>query len=419
MSWLDPDNGMIVGTNGQIFLSSDGGNSWTRKSQGFGDYLGDVYFTDDVTGFLVTGYPSETPILKTTDGGDSWYPVFVDSTGYTNHFKCIRFYDQVHGLAAGGTSIFKTDDHGNNWSYLSDPDTNWIFSLAFSSSQDLWVGCDMATLLHSPDNGITWERTTFTIPYPEEEIVGIIFPDASTGYVLAGIYENYTQYGYELFKSVDGGDTWDQLSVPGSTAPIIHLCFPVADTGYFINWNRQLYGTHDGGESWTLIDHPFTSVPSEMQFFSSKKGLMAWGRYKVAITNDGGLTWEIPYDTACLIPGGRTYYFLDQYHGWQVGPSGFLCRYNDHSVGIEDPINLSDPKQAWQIFPNPTSNHLTITPLPPSETQYLIFDQTGREVSHGIVQASISVKHLAPGLYYLQLSNPDTRFQGVRKFVKN
>ena len=74
-SWLqgicftDIKTGTVVGREGIILRTSDGGKLWTDQASGTNAVLFDVSFTDGYTG-TIAGLGGT--ILRTTDGGSSW-----------------------------------------------------------------------------------------------------------------------------------------------------------------------------------------------------------------------------------------------------------------------------------------------------------------------------------------------------------
>ena len=58
--------GYVVGWNGTILVTTDGGTNWTSEVSGTSHCLNSVFFTDALTGYDVG---DSGIILKTTNGG--------------------------------------------------------------------------------------------------------------------------------------------------------------------------------------------------------------------------------------------------------------------------------------------------------------------------------------------------------------
>jgi photosystem II stability/assembly factor-like uncharacterized protein len=61
--------GWVVGANGKILFTDNGGRSWTERTSGVSEDLCDVAFADQKYGVIVG---DKGRILETTSGGASW-----------------------------------------------------------------------------------------------------------------------------------------------------------------------------------------------------------------------------------------------------------------------------------------------------------------------------------------------------------
>lgn len=92
---LDSLHGWVVGNNGVILYTSDGGANWTAKTSGITSPFWDVFFMDSLNGWIV----SDTGIiLATSDGGETWNP---ETSGVTANFRGITFSPNGTGYAVG------------------------------------------------------------------------------------------------------------------------------------------------------------------------------------------------------------------------------------------------------------------------------------------------------------------------------
>jgi photosystem II stability/assembly factor-like uncharacterized protein len=79
--FINPTTGWILGLCSQILKTTDGGASWFNQTAPVGNdvYFTDCFFTSALTGYISGGFPILSGgvgyILKTTDGGDEYSPV--------------------------------------------------------------------------------------------------------------------------------------------------------------------------------------------------------------------------------------------------------------------------------------------------------------------------------------------------------
>ena len=69
VSFADASNGLIVGSQGDIIKTTDGGTTWSQQTSGTTEYLRSVDYIDVNTATAVGG---NSTILRTTNGGTTW-----------------------------------------------------------------------------------------------------------------------------------------------------------------------------------------------------------------------------------------------------------------------------------------------------------------------------------------------------------
>ncbi|MEO5570809.1 MAG: YCF48-related protein [Bacteroidia bacterium] len=65
VSFPAPDTGWVVGSNGKILNTINGGNNWNIQPSGTTSFLRDVYFTNTSHGVIV----GESGLIKLTNNG--------------------------------------------------------------------------------------------------------------------------------------------------------------------------------------------------------------------------------------------------------------------------------------------------------------------------------------------------------------
>ena len=53
ISFVNPNTGWVVGEYGDVFHTTDGGNSWITQSTGSNDYLLGVFFINESNGWIL------------------------------------------------------------------------------------------------------------------------------------------------------------------------------------------------------------------------------------------------------------------------------------------------------------------------------------------------------------------------------
>ena len=146
--------------------SEDQGLTWTYTDMSaYADGLVDCHFVNEDIGF-VSGITEDTygVVLKTTDGGISWKPVF-NSIGHMEYVWKMFFvndsvaYGSIESFNDGPTSIIKTTDYGESWiEMVVDSIELDIQGIGFINENKGWVGPRNSPLYETSDGGQTWKQ---------------------------------------------------------------------------------------------------------------------------------------------------------------------------------------------------------------------------------------------------------------------
>ncbi len=193
--------GIVVGANGTIYRTTDGGQSWTPVNSGLsGDPKSDlhnIHFTSDNTGYIVG---SNGTILMTIDGGQSW--TLQDTGGADGNLYSVHF-----------------PNAGSNVGYA--------------------VGTS-GTILATNDYGITWSDISLNSPINFDDV---FFTDENNGYMVGE---------HNIYKTTDGGNNWTEQPHYGEA--FTSITFTDENNGFVVGKNNAIYQTNDAGNSWTNIN---------------------------------------------------------------------------------------------------------------------------------------------------------------------
>jgi len=332
-------------------------------------FLTTVYFLDipgnPRIGFVSNPEGSDNLLMKTTDGGTTWYPVEI-SPAPSNLFPDgvfpahdIFFQDSLNGyMAAGDCGIYKTTDAGESWvsfGGLMGLGGNGIISVYYDSvSRGLFVsGCNsLGAFLYSFDGGITW----------------IIGQSSGAGWCGKGFSFSSDSLGIECngyqnwLKTTDAGNTWRELPIKDFNA-LQPLAMPGTNTFFAIQtWDATIYRTDDAGNNWV----PISSIPFDTLSSGCIRGdscnlviQLSKGAY---LSTDQGNTWVWldgpPPGGEYIGTGDRFYYkagnvYMSRMYGSEAQPQAMLWKLDNISsmlaVGISE--RLDDGTQQTTLHP--------------------------------------------------------------------
>lgn len=311
------DTGLIVGNNGTILKTIDGGQSWSPISTAFTNHLTDVQFVTADTVYA-SGYGSL--VIKSTDGGETWISA---KNGLNNNLDLFSIYftNSTKGFVAGKlntgstpcnngcwTRIRATDDGAENWNLQDDkviptPPTgdlhHGISSVFFTDDTTGYFvanGINSGRAIVKTTNaGTDWIKQNDSLVIPgitRYKYADIYFINSDTGFAI-GYYQNNsgTSYAYVL-KTTNGGTIWNIASPTGGVnMRLKSIYFTDENNGYIIGnqWTStypyvvgglKIYHTTDGGSNWNLLTYGTLINPSiinDIYMLNSSKAYIVGG----------------------------------------------------------------------------------------------------------------------------------------------
>lgn len=195
VSFVDPMTGYVVGHDGVILATADGGLSWTYQGKPQYGILRDATFVDEAHGQVVgtsTGRFDEVryTTLATNDGGETWQATVADTVDAVPiSMSGIAVTVPMHAVAVGaGGRILVTFDEGKTWRLRRNGTNENLYDVAFADRRRgvavggvNFQGDSRAIVLATNDAGESW--TAF--PAPEFGwFQSVTFATPTTGYAV-------------------------------------------------------------------------------------------------------------------------------------------------------------------------------------------------------------------------------------------
>ncbi len=141
---------------GRVFLSTDDGNTWVSRSNGFDSGLLTSITGNNATLFVGT----QVGIFKSTDKGLVWSRKSNGFNGQPN-ISSITCLSSIVIASDGMSSIYRSIDNGENWSVVQiDPRGMPPVNKVEVIGNKIFVGCSQVNFIYvSIDSGATWQKT--------------------------------------------------------------------------------------------------------------------------------------------------------------------------------------------------------------------------------------------------------------------
>lgn len=314
-----------------------------------------IYFLNERDGWGVT----ETQIVRTNDGGVTWYnvtPPAVTETGYSVN-----------------TFVFD-----NNHIWMQFPDFEHFPNSGF--------------LHRTSDGGISWSMSE--VPFSSADIQ---FIDVNNGWALADLGVGAGSNAVAVYQTDDGGATWTLQYVndpnhasAAESLPLAGLKYGLAPLNMQTAWihgvvyapgSPYLFRTDDGGVNWSPVSLPLPEgaenselLVEQIKLVSPTTGVMSMRltaeqmSTAIYVSNDAGNTWSL---TPTLIPRGGSVDFLSAsemvlYNGeqfyvtrdaartWSIIPPDIL--FGDTFAAMD----FVSPSVGYVVTLDPTNNHRSL-----------------------------------------------------------
>lgn len=282
ISFVTPFIGWAVNSNGQIYKTTNGGESWTKQKQA-SVYFRSVKFADTLNGWAGT-LNAASLLFHTTNGGNNWDSVTNLPSLQGQDLKVcglsVVSKDIVYGSGAfnGPPVILKTTNAGESWQlidmkdyatnlidcYFINKDSGFVVGGSPNAIFDPMDGTTKAVILFTSDGGTTWVNR-YTSSIQPEWGWKINFPSSDTGYVSV---ENF--FSASVVKTVDGGVTWTNLLLNiRDMADLEGIGFVNGTTGWACARENERITTN-GGQTWSPVD--IGKQINRFQFFGDTLG---------------------------------------------------------------------------------------------------------------------------------------------------
>ncbi|MCX5753657.1 MAG: YCF48-related protein [Candidatus Krumholzibacteria bacterium] len=303
----DSDFGCVAGTLGTLMVTVDGGKTW-KGTVIDGGSLNDLQFIGRSNGWVVG---KDGAIYRTGDGGGEWAKVAASGLPIAEDFFKLAFFNENLGYVLGYGGVYKTENAGgtwvNNWLPVVPYRGAWDMSFADDRTGYLlgsrYTDPDPSILYRTTNGGASWTSVAGSKASILRTVLAICFVDGMTGWAGGGV----------IMKTTDGGESWT-TQVPIAT--VREFCF-LSDTHGFAAGGKTILRTKDGGQIWenvTPTDNRIKDLRS-VYFLDAENGWVAgrgadeqvgdvYLKHSILLrTNDGGTTWTImdfAYDFTAL-----------------------------------------------------------------------------------------------------------------------
>ena len=319
-------------TGRYLLVTANGGQTWREVTPSVSQ-ADKIYgaFLDRQTAWIIFSSGSyiadPLTVYFTTDGGSTWssnqgQPITTNVIGDSTwaEFAVLdarNVWVMVRGVYLGaGThfnhALFHTSDGGLTWTSLdgeiSDDYTGMVFAdttFGLRTLQTTGVyGPGAPAYDITTDGGATWQGRELPPPpeapdlfnqYPYCESYQPVLLSTQSIHMLVGCFDYAfppTQFTSYLYGSPDGGSTWTTVHLPDKVLASADTLF-FFDSDHALLLSREIYQSTDGGQTWPHVQTVYWD--GQFSFIDSQNGwavVRANGEVGLVQTTNGGNRWS-------------------------------------------------------------------------------------------------------------------------------
>lgn len=373
----EPDIYYMGTAGGGVWKTEDAGNSWFNISDGyFGGSIGAVAVADSDPNIVYVGEGEQT----------------------------------LRGNVSSGKGIWKSADAGKTWSFIGLKDSEHISRIRIHPKNpdlvyvaaigNLWKPNQTRGVYRSSDGGKSWEKILYE---SEKAGAGDLILDPNNPRIIYAATWEMKRNGYrmdsggpdsKLYKSIDGGDTWKNISsnsgLPKGPWGIVGVTVSPVDSNRV--WaiieasNGGVFRSEDAGKTWQKVNQ--NRALRQRAWYYSRIYADTQNKDKVYVMN---VSYGVSTD------GGNSFTLKNAPHGdhhdlW-IDPN------NNNRMAIADDGGAqisNDGGNNWTTYHNqPTAQFYRVTT--DNEFPYRIYgaqqDNSTIRISHRTSGSSIGDKH--------------------------
>ncbi|MHC1708117.1 MAG: PKD domain-containing protein [Bacteroidales bacterium] len=290
---------------GGLWRTSDGGQLWTSNTDGLPtlgvsaiivDYTNpDILYIG--TGDRDAGDAPGLGVMKSTDGGLTWNTASNGMGNVTVNKMLIHPSNPQILFAACSNGVYKSIDGGDNWIYTSGTAGNYKDLVFKPGNPDVLYATRGGILYRSDDGAATWNTLTNGLPGGYRGCIGVTPADPDIIYLLLGNSDSYKG----MYLSTDGGNSFTEQSISpnilswgcngGSGGQSWYdLCVavdPVNPNVVYVG-GVNVFKSVDGGQTWAISAHWYGDCG--VAFSHADQHVFEWNplNNRLYAGNDGG-----------------------------------------------------------------------------------------------------------------------------------
>jgi len=282
--------------------------------------LEDIDFGDNFQHGWLVG--SNSTILETTDGGQTWQPKGLDLGDQKYLFSSVSFADSEGWIAGQPSILFHTSDAGSSWSSvpLSEKLPGNPKTIVALGPQSAEMTTDIGAIYRTTDGGKNWKAMV-------QEAVGVLRNIARSP---DGKYLAVSAKGNFYSSWEPGQDAWEPHN-RNSSRRVQNMGFGQDGRLWMLARGGQIQFTNpEKPDEWEEAQYPEISTSwglLDLAYRTPNEIWVSGGSGNLLCSLDGGKTWQKDREVEGVPSNLYKILFLAPEKGFIIGQRGVLLRY--------------------------------------------------------------------------------------------
>jgi len=422
-------NMVVAGNDGGAYISENGGNSWIK----FTNLPITQFYNIEVDNLqperLYGGTQDNNTIRTTTAGTNDWNAIWGGDGFHVRVDPNDNNYIYVESQYG---NIGRSTDGGLNFSSATSgidagDRNNWNTPIELSSFDSETVYCGTQRLYVS-DKAALWSSISPDLTdglHPSGSLsYGTITAIGTSHLNLDTIYTGSDDGNLQV--TFDGGTTWDNISngLPDryitaiAVSPNDDNIAYVTISGFgVLDYDPHVFKTIDGGQTWSDISSNLPSIPANDIIIDEARGLLllATDLNVWYSSNDGG-SWTILGNNLPLtiIRDLKLHEATSILYAGTFGRSMHQYDLSNYALNVND---MQRTSEMIALYPNPATDQFSIKHALNSEATIGLFDIQGKKIKtlyNGMLNPSeektFTISDLHGGIYLVQITTNGNQF---------
>jgi len=286
-----------------LSISTDSANSWQHYNTPDSWGGNDLYVYDSDRIWFCT---NDGEIYHSSDGGTNWILQYEDTINHS-FFNFIKFFDAQNGIVLGDAPfnsgkpapVLKTTDGGNSWlninenSLIDEYSRDQFHPISFPNVEvGYFYGSGDHQLYKTVDGGSNWEIVS--LPDEITNVFMLKFYDENIGMFVA---DNGLDTDY-IYRTTDGSQSWQKLNLESNTVHHDIEFLPGNPNSVWFTDYDHLYFSANMGDAWQEVNLGVENIEARnIEFFDDQIGAILCDHNKFFYTkNNGGMIVSVDKD---------------------------------------------------------------------------------------------------------------------------